>query len=48
MPWLIREMTSAPKGACPFRVERTASAMPVRRFIKVPTTVVVPRSKATP
>ena len=44
----MREITSAPKGAWPLRVERTASAIPVRRFIKVPTTVVVPTSKATP
>ena len=48
IPWLIREITSAPNGAWPFSVDRTASAMPVRRFINVPTTVVVPRSNATP
>src|SRR6266852_5561969 len=46
--WLIREMTSAPKGAWPLRVERTAAAIPVRRFINVPTSVVVPTSNATP
>ena len=44
MAWLMREMTSAPKGACPLSVEWTAAAMPVRRFIRVPTSVVVPTS----
>src|SRR2546428_549027 len=46
--WLIREMTSAPKGAWPLSVELTAAAMPVRRFIKVPTSVVGPTSNTTP
>ena len=48
MPWLMREITSAPNGAWPLRVDRTEAAMPVRRFISVPTSVVVPTSKATP
>ena len=48
MPWLIREMTSAPKGAWPLSVEVTEAAIPVRRFMRVPTRVVVPTSNATP
>ena len=48
MPWLMREITSAPKGAWPLSVESTDAAMPVRRFISVPTRVVVPTSNATP
>ena len=48
MPWLMREITSAPNGACPLRVDRTDAAIPVRRFISVPTSVVVPTSNATP
>ena len=48
MAWLMREMTSAPNGAWPFRVELTAAAMPVRRFMSVPTSVVVPTSNAMP
>ena len=48
MPWLMREMTSAPNGAWPLSVELTAAAMPVRKFMSVPTRVVVPTSNAMP
>ena len=43
---LIRVMTSPPKGCWALSIEVTAIGVPVPTSSRVPTTVVVPRSKA--